>query len=188
MTSLQNCVMEWPVVKKGNKLSDSEIKKINQVMAREFKASPSDKEKLAKTLFFLLKSGRKILAIGKLISIEPVYFQGESFSIMGIGGVAANDKGKGYGKKIIIAIVDYLSEHNKTGVGFCTLRNKVFYEKCGLKVDADIIKRFVFKDREKTITNEGDDCVVFYEKPDGLMKKVLAASHQEILLPRKPDW
>jgi len=180
--------MELIVVKTGTELSEDEIIQINQAIAGEFKAAPVDKEKLRKTLFFLLVSDRKILAMGGLVPVEPVSFQGELFSIMGIGGIVANEKGKGYGKKVMATIINYLSKYDKTGVGFCTMRNKAFYEKCGLKVNSEGIKRFVFKNGEKAITNEGDDCVIFYEGLDNFMKKVLSVPDQEVILPRKPDW
>jgi len=176
------------VFKNSFELSAGEIEQVNQAMAREFDASPIDKRKLEKALVFLFKTNQRILAIGGLVPISPVCFQEEQFSILGIGGIISNEKRKGYGRQIMTAIASYLSENDKTGVGFCKMRDKGFYEKCGFVVDCNSIKRFVFKRQKETITNRGDDCVVFYQGSDNFMDKVLAASDVEVFLPRAPDW
>lgn len=180
--------MSLLIVKTGKELSVAEIKQINKAKTREFKTPPLDKEQLVQTLFFLLLDNNKILAMGELIPIEPVSFNGELFSIFGFGGIVANEKDKGYGREIMTAIKDHLSKVDKTGVGFCAIRNKGFYEKCGFNVNSYIIKRFVFKKGKETITNKEDDCVIFYEGSDSFIRKASSIPDQEILLPRKPDW
>jgi len=180
--------MESVLIKKGFELSESEIEQINQAKAREFKAPPFNKRQLDEALFFLLNDDLKVLAMGELIPVEPILFNGKAFSVLGIGGIIANEKGKGYGKKIMAAITNYLSECDKTGVGFCRIYNKGFYEKCGLKVNCDILKRFVFKKEGEAIANRGDDCVIFSGGVDNFMKEVLANPNEDVILPREPDW
>lgn len=176
------------LIKTGIKLSRDEIGQINQAMSREFKTPPLQKKDLKNRQFFLLIRDKKLLAVGQLIPVEPVNFNGETFSTLGIGGILANKKGKGYGKQIMTAIKDHLVAKNKTGVGFCRLRNKGFYEKCGFNVDTTLIKRFVFQDDSKKIINSGDDCVLYLDASDHFMQKVLFYSSQEVILPRPPDW
>ena len=176
------------LIKTGLKLCRDEIEQINQAISKEFKALPLQREDLKNRQFFLLLRDKKLLAVGQLIPVEPVNFNGETFSILGIGGILASKKGKGYGKQIMAAIKDRLVTKNKTGVGFCKLRNKDFYEKCGFNVDTTLIKRFVFQDGSKKITNSGDDCVLYLDASDHFMQKVLSYSSQEVILPRPPDW
>ena len=176
------------LVKTGGELSGQEIDQINQAKAREFKTSPLNEKQLETALFFLLLGHRKILAMGKLIPVNPVRFNKEVFSVLGIGGILANEKGKGNGRKIMSAIKDYLISQDKTGVGFCGSNNKGFYEKCGFKVETASIKRFVFQEDDRKITNSGDECLVYSDSSDCFMEKVLLRPEQEVMLPRPPDW
>jgi len=176
------------LIKAGNKLNRDEIGQINRAKAREFKAPPLQEKDLKVGLFFLLFDNKKILATGQLTPVAPINFSGEIFSIFGIGGILANEKGKGYGRQIMTAIKSHLTIESKTGVGFCSLDNKGFYEKCGFKVDTTSIKRFVFQKKGKKITNSGDDCVFYLDATDCFMQTVLSYSGQEVILPRPPDW
>ena len=180
--------MEKLFIKKGAELTKREIDEINTAKAREFKIPPMPEEQKKKTLFFLLKEGERLLALGELIPIEPIKFNTETFFVLGIGGIVANEKRKGYGREIMNAIKDYLKAHDKTGVGSCGLHNKVFYEKCGLGVDVSSFKRFVFREKGKKIINTADDCVIYQDGSDRFMEKVLSTPDQEVLLERPFDW
>lgn len=179
--------MDKLLIKLGTKLSQDEIDQINEAKTREFKVSPRRRETLSMT-FFLLVDGERILATGELVPIKPVSFSGKNFSILGIGGILANKKGKGYGRQIMTAIKNYLITNDRTGVGFCSLHNKGFYEKCGFNVDTTSIKRFIFWSNKKKVTNSGDDCVLYLDAFDRFMQKVLSRPDEEIILPRPPDW
>jgi len=176
------------LIKTGNKLSRDEIDQINLAKKREFKAPPLQEKDLKDGLFFLLFDDKKILATGQLIPVGPIDYNGETFFILGMGGILASKKGKRYGKQIMTAIKDRLVAKNKTGVGFCRLGNKGFYEKCGFKVDTTSIKRFVFQKGDRKITNSGDDCVVYLDASDRFMEKVLFRLHGEVIVSRSPDW
>lgn len=179
---------ESSLVKAGGELGKQEINQINQARAREFKASPLNEKQPETTLFFLLLDHQKILAMGELIPVNPIKFNKEVFSVLGIGGILANEKGKGYGKKIMLAIKNYLISQDKTGVGFCGLNNKGFYGKCGFKIETTSIKRFVFQEDSQKITNSGDEGVVYLDGSDRFMEKVLLHPDQEVMFPRPPDW
>lgn len=176
------------LVKAGVKLSRDEIGQINKAKAREFRVPPLQAKDLKDSLFFLLLDNKEILAMGQLMPVSSIKFNKESFSILGIGGILANQKGKGYGKQIMTAIKDHLVTENKTGVGFCRLHNKGFYEKCDFNVDTTSIKRFVFQDGGKKITNFDDDCVLYLDASDHFIQKVLSYPNKEVILPRPPDW
>lgn len=174
--------------KTGNELTEAEFSQINRARVREFKAPLIAREKVDGSLFFLQAEGGEILAMGELFLIEPVVFDDERFSIMGIGGIVANEKGKGYGKKIMPAIKDHLLSCGITGVGFCEMHNRGFYEKCGFEVDTNLIRRFVFLEDGRRIVNMEDDCVLYLDGSDGFVEKVLNRPDEIVDLPRRPDW
>jgi hypothetical protein len=176
------------LIKKGKELQLDEITQINLAKAREFNAPPLNDNQLSSHLHFLLLENDKIIATGELLPVDQINFDGEIFSILGIGGIVANAKGKGHGKQIMTAIRNYLIENNKTGVGFCRLYNKGFYEKCGFIVDENVINRFVYYDGEKKITDTEDHCVFWVDSSDNFMAKVLSKPNIEILLNRPPNW
>lgn len=176
-------------VRPRSKLGASEINQINEAKAREFKAPPLSPQQLKDMLFFLLLDKQNyLLATGSLITVEPIYFNNESFSVLGIGGIIANVKGKGYGRQIMLAIKDYLIKRQKSGVGFCASRNLGFYKKCSFGVSVNSIKRFCYHSGDKKITNTDDDCVIFRDSTDQFMQKVLIYPDKEVILPRRPDW
>lgn len=176
------------LIKSGKEIKDNEFKQIKEAYFREFKEELVEKKKIANHTFFLLIKKERILAFGGLIPVELVKFNKETFNILGVGGVISNQKGKGYGKKIVVAIKKYLLLKGKTGVGFCGLHNTGFYKKCGFKIDKGSIKRFVhYKDNKKAL-NASDDCVLYLDGSDNFMKKVLSNPGENIFLPRPPDW
>src|SRR3989338_4290535 len=113
------------LTKKGSELTKKEINEINFAKAREFKLSKMSDFQVKNSLFFLLKDkNENLLAMGQLISISLIRFMHETFSVLGIGGIVSNIKGKCYGKMIMTAIKNYLIKNQKIGVGFCGKHNK----------------------------------------------------------------
>ena len=176
-------------IKSGAQLTHREIEEINKAKSREWQLSPMSKYQLPISLYFLLKDeNSKILAQGQVIKIDPFSFAGEKFSILGIGGIIANVKGGGHGKKLMAGIIKYLAKNNKTGVGFC--RNDVagFYQKCGFDIIPGLQKGFVYLENGKKTTNTTEDNVFYFESEDRFIEKVLKEKDREIFLPRAPDW
>lgn len=176
------------IIKSQKDLTNEEKRQIESSVKREFGTIIRIEEKQDKEKYFLLKKADKILASGGLVEIIPVIFDKVEYSILGIGGIVANKKRRGYGKQIIMAIKNYLIDKRKTGIGFCASRNKGFYEKCGFNVDNTSIKRFVFKKNGKKVTNQGDDCVIYLDSSDKFMFKVLSKPYYDVILPRSPNW
>ena len=173
---------------KGSELTEAEFHQIKHAWIREFDPPDLTKEQFANSLFFLLIEEETIFALGELIPIEPIEFAGELFDILGIGGIVANKKGRGYGKLIMQAIKDHLAAVDKTSVGFCEGRVKGFYEKCGFKVEIDLIERFIYVEREKSFRNTEDDCVLYWDGSDKFVEKVLSMPNDKLILPRPPNW
>lgn len=175
-------------IKSGEKITDGEFEQIKEAFFREFKEGPSHKSDLQNNCIFLLKDEQEILGIGMLIPVEPVKFSNETFKILGIGGIVANGRGKGYGKKVMQTIKKFLEKKNVTGVGFCGEYNIGFYQKCGFKINRESIRQFIYYENGKRMENKSNDFVLYWDSSDGFMKKVLINSKEDVILPRPPNW
>ncbi len=174
------------VVKNGAELSPDELLQVNTTKARQWHNPPMDDDLARETTLFLLEDEKnQILAQGELIEVNGIIFNNKTFNIIGIGGIVANEWGKGYGRQIMSAIKSYIFEKKMTGVGFTNKSG--FYVKCGFKIDSGSKRRFVYMQDGVRITNKEDEDVLYLEGEDKFMEKVLSSS-EDILLPRRPDW
>lgn len=172
----------------GSNLSDSHHAQLDAAEHREFGLGLPAKAELADRLYFLLVDGETILACGYLKPIHPVIFSEETFSFLNIGGVIANEKGKGYGKQVMLAMREYLLAHDQTGLGFCFPHNQGFYEKCGFTVEADATPRFIYHDANgQRFTAEGQ-YILYLESSDRFMGKVLADRQALVSVPDPSIW
>ncbi len=173
-------------IKKGSKLNFQEIKVFNQAIKKEFNGAPLTKFHYKNTDFVFLKKEKSIVAVGKLIPIKINYIN-KNYNILGIGSIASINKHKGYGRILIAGILKYLKDKGKTGVGFCSRENSYFYEKCGFKINRNIVKRFKLagktkeeKDKEDENSEDNPD-ILFYEGKDKFFKKVLTTKSNIML-------
>ncbi len=173
----------------GNTSTDHQYTQLNASSIREFHLPLPTKPDLSDRLYFLLEETEtaKILASGYLKPIYSVLFAQETFSFLNIGGIIANEKGKGYGKQIMVAIKEYLISVDKIGLGFCAPRNQGFYEKCGFKVDTQSTKRFIYRDGDKSRIAEGQ-YVLYQDSSAHFMEKVLANTDYEVFVPDPTIW
>lgn len=176
------------VQKPGSELSEDELAQIKEAILREFKVPFNVNDQAKDRLFFLLKDGDKILSMGALWEVKPVIFDGENFTIYGVLNVVANEKSKGYGKRVVTAMREYLVSQDLTGFGFCFPKNKGFYEKCGLKIEENATKRFIYHKGEERITNQDGQVIFYQESSDNFMKKVLSKQDEEVSIPTNNLW
>lgn len=181
--------MQTPFSVRGNELTDHHYTQLDASSQREFQICLPARPELSDRLYFLLLEAEteNILASGYLKPIFPVVCAQETFSFLNIGGIIANEKGKGYGKQIVIAIREHLISANKIGLGFCFPHNQGFYEKCGLKVDVTPIKRFIYKNEGEEKTAEGQ-YIIYQDSSERFMEKVLSRGDQEIFVPDPTIW
>lgn len=180
--------MKQVITKTLQDLTDSEFDQLSEASKREFKVSLPPKEKMLDWHFFLLEEQEEVLAMGQLLPVEPIKFNNEEFFVLGIGGIIAQHKGRGYGKAIMTVIKNWLINRNKTGVGFCKLKNKGFYEKCGFLTNIDSLNRFVYLGTEKFHADSENECVFYMDGNDQFMEKVLKGPNLQVLLPIPPVW
>ncbi len=176
------------IQKRGTELSGEELQQINDAIYREFKVQPLSLESLQKKMFFLLQENEKILAMGAIMKVTPVKFENGTYTLFGIMNIIANEKGQGYGKAVVTAIKKYLLENDMTGIGFCMLKNKPFYEKCGFAVAEHATHQFVHKSDNGEIRNEDGQIIFYVDSSDQFMKKVLAQPNKEVILPTSGLW
>lgn len=176
---------EEVIIKQGSTLSNEELNQINDSLNREFTFSSQPREFLKDRLFFLLKDKDRIIAFCALADVKPVIFNNEEFSLKGVVHVVSNIKGKGYGRKVIISMMEYLRLEGVTGIGFTHTKNKGFYEKCGCVFPSAHTDRFVAKTGEK---NEDGQIIFYIDGKDYFMEKVLANPNENIILPRANLW
>lgn len=174
--------------KTGIALTALEIEQIDNAKAREFHAPQMDRQQINASSFFLLEEGGDLLAMGQFELIEPVKFDGEHYSIIGIGGIVSNERRKGYGRMIMNAIKEFLMANDQIGIGFCAMENKAFYERCGFTVDVGLITRFVYIENGKRIINTLDDCVLYVDPSGTFIGKLYSRPEKDIILPRPPNW
>ena len=174
---------------RGNELTDHHYIQLNASSQREFQVCLPAKPELSERLYFLLLEGEteNVLASGYLKPVFPVTCAHETFSFLNIGGIIANEKGRGYGKQIVMAIREHLIAANKIGLGFCFPHNQGFYEKCGLKVDIMSTKRFIYKSENEERTAEGQ-YILYQDSSEHLLGKILACRDQEISVPDPTIW
>lgn len=173
----------------GNELTDQYYSQLSEASQREFQVHLPAKSQMRDRLYFLLveTEAETILASGYLKPIHPVICNQETFSFLNIGGIIANEKGKGYGKQLMRAIRDYLIAHDTIGLGFCFPNNKGFYEKCGLTVEPMAAQRFIYQHGEERWTAEGQ-YLLYQDSSDHFLEKVLAQQEHEVIVPDPTIW
>jgi GNAT superfamily N-acetyltransferase len=173
----------------GNELDDYYYAQLNEASQREFRLRLPARPQMRDRLYFLLveTETEKLLASGYLKLISPVICNQQTFSFLNIGGIIANEKGQGYGKQLMRAIVDYLIAHDTIGLGFCFPRNQGFYEKCGLTVETSSTHRFIYRNGEERRTAEGQ-FLLYQDRSDHFLEQVLAQGEHEVWVPDPTIW
>lgn len=170
------------VVKEGRALTPEEISSTDTARAREWQLPPiTDNEKNKHLFVFIKDSAGEILAQGQLYPITNVQIINESFAIFEIGGIIANEKGKGYGKLLNQSIMEYLSEQKKSGIGFASERVRGFYQACGYTINSKLLSRFP---NYPEFSGGKEDFVFYYDAGDHFWEKVLDNPQQTIFLPK----
>ena len=115
-----------------SKLSQSLLDEIIKIKSVAWPYSYNEHSEWIKTniknsdIHVLLYDGKTALAYINLIEIE-VNIDEIKLHGFGIGNVCAIEKGKGWGKEIILKVNNYLFENNKVGLLFCKMELLKFY-------------------------------------------------------------
>ena len=161
-------------VKKNKNLTKSEKDFINKNRVKEFgKEGFRDfkRDYEPDTEWVFVKADSRTVSFCGLRPVRIEYL-GKTYNIGGICSTIAVVKGKGYGRMMVNALVDYLKKKGKTGLGFTG--ETEFFKKVGLGTKKNFIRRFVYrnpKTGEEVIDNEGDG--IYYDGKDNFINKVL---------------
>ena len=176
------------VIKPAQDLEGNELDQTNASLYREFKIPPLSQKDKTDRLFFFLKEKERILSMGALLKVSPVYFNDQQFILYAFVNVVANIKGKGVGKETMIAMRDYLLENDLTGFGFCMPKVQGFYEKCGFTLNIESTHRFVYKKGDESITNQDGQVIFYLESSNAFMEKVLSQPDKIVYIPNQNLW
>ncbi len=167
-------------IKKGKDLSKKELDFIVKTNIDTFNTC-KDYEKELKLLkeeemqstFFFVKKNNKIVSFGLLRPVKIKYL-GKGYNIFGISNMISIIKKKGYGKILVQAMKDFLSKKEKTGLGFCSKENTLFYKKSGVIVEGKLKNRFFYDygNSQKNI-EAMKGFVIYWEGKDKFVTKVL---------------
>lgn len=174
-------------IKKGKDMNLKELKELDKIYRGAFRVTYSEMLKNRKDYFdetfFVLYDKGKIISTGRLRPVN-IQFIGEKFYILGIADVVSVIKGKGYGKKIMKAILKNLNSRNKIGIGFCKRDNAEFYRKCGFKIADGLSDRFIFKNKAGELVRDAWDDDVIYNSPgSSLIKRIKQNSKEKVWIP-----
>jgi len=169
-------------MKEGKKLSKNFIDIFDKAKQKEFTSGRiKDFSKYHKDIFFILKDNNKVVSFGQLKKIKINYLE-KKYLIFGIANLISIEKKKGYGQYIVKEMIKFAKKKNKTIVGFCKKHNKIFYEKCNMKLNKKILNRFSYKNS----INKHEDYVIYFEGKDKFIEKILLTKSKIIL--EVPFW
>lgn len=176
------------IIKNGLEFTQDEQNQVKDSLYKEFKVQLPSEKQLSETTFFLLTKNNKIYSMGGLLKTEPVIFDNSEFCVYGFVNITANIKGKGYGKIVVLKMMEFLKVQDATGIGFCNPKNAKFYEKCGLVVNSTITSRFVYLNGSKRITNQDGQYFFYQESSDNFIQQVLIKSTKDVFIPAANLW
>lgn len=164
-------------IKKNKNLTEIERDIINENRIKEFGSDAVkdfDRDYEPDTLWFFLRSNSEIVALGGLRPIRIKYL-GEIYNILGICSTISIKKGKGFGKIMIHALIDYSKKTGKTLLGFTGKKEATFFKKAGLDIEKDFIKRFVYKNPKtgEELTDDSGEGI-YYNGKDKFIKRILS--------------
>jgi len=132
-------------IKKNKNLTKSEKDLINKNLVKEFgKEGFRDfkKDYEPDTEWIFIKDNGKTVSFCGLRSVKIEYL-GKTYNIKGICSTISIVKGKGYGRMMVKAMINYLKKKGKTGLGFTG--ETEFFKKVGLGTKKNFIRRFVYR-------------------------------------------
>ncbi|MBS3083168.1 hypothetical protein J4423_00015 [Candidatus Pacearchaeota archaeon] len=124
------------------------------------------------TLWFFIKNKGNVVSLGGIRPIKVRYL-GKNLHIGGICSTISMEKRKGYGKIMISYMIDYSLKTGKTIIGFTGEKNLKIFEKTGLRVKKDFIRRFVWTKPNGEPFYDNDGHGVYYEGKDRFITKLL---------------
>lgn len=177
--------------KRKSDLREEELKLINEARKRELGSKSewrSDEVSETEDLIFLLREAATIVAFGRLRKYSLNY-DSTSLDFYAISSIVSLEKGKGYGKKLMLEIKKFLNDKGCMGMGFCSLKNSEFYRKSGYEVVKDITDIFQFKEESGNYVKShfAENILFIVNAPEDLLT-LLHDTSLEVLKIDYPIW
>lgn len=160
-------------------MNEKRVKEFGKEEVKNFK-----KDYPLSSNYLFVKDKSEIVAFGIIRPIKISYL-GKTYNILGLCSIISIEKGKGYGKILVNAMINIVKKKKKSALGF-TLKTKIF-EKMGLKSKKGLIRKFRYKNPKTgkvEIDNEGDG--IYINGKDNLINKIL--STKSIVYIEIPFW
>lgn len=112
-----------------------------------------------KDIHVLMFDNEKAVAYMNLIKIEVV-INDKVMPFLGIGNVCSKEKGKGYGKELLLGVNSFLKDEKHYGLLLCKNELVAFYSKYNwITIDKTIIKNEKLKEINMMVFNLEDEIV-----------------------------
>lgn len=150
------------LVKKTNQITEVERSKILNAWSIEEWKDLTDKEfsEIFKTSEWHLLYDDEVFVAVVRVNTKFSFNIGENeYNVSEMVGLAALEKGKGYGKEIVLRLIESLKDRNIECIGFCYEHNRGFYEKCGVEVLTGLAKFFLEKHGDECVLSDDDDVI-----------------------------
>ncbi|MFS8130954.1 MAG: GNAT family N-acetyltransferase [Candidatus Dojkabacteria bacterium] len=170
--------METEIVKTDD-LTAEQVEFINKFILIEFDVYLIQPLRFSDTSrFVLVKDEEQVVAFCRIFDTKMEFMQKE-YSILGFSMVYSIIKSKGFGKRLMKEIQKLSDSENKILIGNCESKNTIFYEKSGLKVLENTIKRFVYINQRNIAEINNNSSIVLIHDPTNKFLQELQDSPNE---------
>jgi hypothetical protein len=173
--------------KKNTKITKAQSKLMYRAKLKEFgsQSIKDFKKGYPNSIFFFVRDNGKIKAFGAFRNLT-VELDKRKYKILGICNIFTLQRGLGYGRMLIAAMVNYIKTSGKTGLGFCGYKRTKFYEKAGLFIAKDLMPKMVYKNPKGELEPEYEADGVYYEGKDKFVSKLLKSKN--VAFTDLKDW
>ena len=137
------------------------------------------------SLFLLQSDNTKEVLATAVVKPFEVCFAGHLYSVQGILNVVSAVHRQGYGRIVMAAVKEQLVSEGQTGLGFSKRNVSPFYERCGYKVERDLVERFRERGAESTVSAhpDGDEDVIYVNDYANLVQTILSHPNDWAYIP-----
>lgn len=152
---------------KHSQIDQQELEKIVDLKKRHWNYSSAEhlnwieRNLKAEDIHVLMYEKEELLAYLNLIYTEVVINDAVQ-PFIGIGNVCSREKGKGYGKKILVEVNNFLTVNEQNGILFCKDNLIDFYKKFKwVLVDKSLTNQILFNTINVMLLNFGQKIISF---------------------------
>jgi hypothetical protein len=152
---------------KHSKINQQELEKIADLKKRYWNYTSEEhlnwieRNIKADDIHVLMFEKENLVAYLNLINTEVV-INNVVQPFIGIGNVCSSEKGKGYGRRLLIEVNNFLTDYNQSGILFCKEELVNFYKKFRwILIDKSFANQVFFKNINVMVFNFGQNIIRF---------------------------